>query len=707
MSQIIPIKDLRDTNRISEICHTSSEPLFITKNGYADLVIMSDDYYQSLVDKSSKFNVPIELTKTSNKEVSKFEYKILDKDFFGYVRVGAASFDIKVGDVTHNYEEIKKYIDMAIDKDVKFLVFPELCLSGYTCGDLFYQTDLLNQCESAILDLKEYSLDKDIVFIIGSPLRKDSRLYNCAIPIYKGEILGVYAKKHLPHQNEYYENRQFDAYKEENSTIVIGDKEYIFGNKFIFQDLEHYKLAFGIEICEDLWASVTPSTLMAIKGASLIFNLSASNEVLGKEEFRKDLIKSTSARLISGYIYCSSGPSESTQDLIFSSYKGIYENGNLLKEGRMFMDGLIFSEIDIESLENERIHASSFIPELNEDIDIIPFKMSLKNPSLSRKIKQNPFIYDDNSVYEKVIYMQALGLRKRLTSTKIDKVVLGLSGGLDSTLALFVCIETFKLLNIPLKNIYVLTEPAFGTSDTTHDNVLELVNNLDVSFKEINIKKSVLQHLSDIGHDVDNKNVVYENAQARERTQVLFDYANEIGGLVVGTGDLSELCLGWTTFNGDHMSNYNVNVSLPKTLVRELVRYYGSIHPEISEVTSRIVATPISPELIDPENGEIKQLTEDKIGPYELNDFFIYYYLRRNFSLKKILFLAVYAFADKYDEDTIKYHLKNFVRRFYSNQFKRSTLPDGPKITSISVSPRGDLRLPPDMSYDSLIRELD
>ncbi|MCD8204477.1 MAG: NAD(+) synthase [Coprobacillus sp.] len=703
MSQIIPIKDLRDTNKISEICHSSDEPLFITKNGYADLVIMSNDYYRSITQNS---NIQPSYNKVPSRPLNKFEYKILDKDFFGYIRVGAASFDIKVGDVSHNLEEIKKYIDMAEAKEVKVLVFPELCLSGYTCGDLFYQSDLLNQCESALLDLTSYSKDKDIVFIIGAPLRKDSRIYNTAVVIYKGEILGVYAKKHLPHQNEYYENRQFDAYQGENSTIVIGDKEYIFGNKFIFQDLEHYKFAFGVEICEDLWSTVTPSTSMALKGASLIFNLSASNETLGKEEYRRDLIKSTSARLISGYTYCSSGPSESTQDLIFSSYKGIYENGNLLNEGRMFMDGLIYSEIDIESLENERIHASSFLSELNEDIDIVPFKMALKNPPLSRKIKQNPFIYDDNSVYEKVIYMQALGLRKRLSATKIDKVVLGLSGGLDSTLALFVCIETFKLLNIPLKNIYVLTEPAFGTSDETHDNVLELANKLDVSFMEIDIKKSVLQHLSDLGHDVNDKNVVYENAQARERTQVLFDYANEIGGLVVGTGDLSELCLGWTTFNGDHMSNYNVNVSLPKTLVRELVRYYGLVHPDIEEVTSKIVATPISPELIDPENGEIKQLTEDKIGPYELNDFFIYYYLRRNFSLKKILFLAVYAFKDKYDEETIKYHLRNFVRRFYSNQFKRSTLPDGPKITSISVSPRGDLRLPPDMSYDSLINEL-
>ncbi|MCD8203527.1 MAG: NAD(+) synthase [Coprobacillus sp.] len=704
MSQIIPIKDLRDTNKISEACHSSNEPLFITKNGYADLVVMSDEYYRSLIS-ASPIQQPLYLA--PKKQITKFEYKVLDKNFFGYIRVGAASFDIAVGDVNHNVAEIKKYIDMALDKEIKLLVFPELCLSGYTCGDLFYQSDLLNQCEKALLELKEYSANKDIVFMVGAPLRKDSHLYNCAVVIYRSEILGVYAKKYLPHQNEYYENRQFDPYTLENSTIVIGEKEYIFGNKFIFEDLEHYKLSFGVEICEDLWAIEPPSTAMAINGAKIIFNLSASNEILGKEEFRKDLIKSTSARLMSGYVYCSSGPSESTQDLIFSSYKGIYENGNLLNEGRMFMDGLIYSEIDIESLENERIHASSFTLEKSSEVEIIPFKMELNNPSLSRKIKQNPFIYDDNQVYEKVIYMQALGLRKRLSATKIDKIVLGLSGGLDSTLALFVCIEAFKLLNIPTRNIYVLTEPAFGTSDETHKNVLELANNLDVSFKEIDIKKSVTQHLLDLGHDINDKNVVYENAQARERTQVLFDYANEIGGIVVGTGDLSELCLGWTTFNGDHMSNYNVNVSLPKTLVRELVRYYGTIHPEIEDVANRIVMTPISPELIDPVNGEINQLTEDKIGPYELNDFFIYYYLRRNFSLSKILYLAVYAFMGKYDEETIKGHLRNFVRRFYSNQFKRSTLPDGPKITSLSVSPRGDLRLPPDMSYNSLLSELD
>ncbi len=698
MTNIIPIKDLRDTNRISELCHSRNEPLFVTKNGYADLVVLSQELYDSLL--SSKT-----ITVGETHTVNPIHYKALDPDFFGYVRVGACSIDVKVGDINHHISQIKKYVSEADEKGIKVLCFPEFSITGYTCGDLFYNDDLLNETERALVELKHFSMDYDVLFVVGAPLRLNGKLYNCAPIIYKGEILGVYVKRYLPHHREYYENRQFNEWHGVNTHIILDGKDIVFGNRFILQNTSHYKMCIGVEICEDLWAVDTPSSEEALAGANIILNLSASNEIIGKEEFRRELVKSTSSRLISGYVYASSGASESTTDVIFSGYKAIYENGHELAEGEMFSEGLVYSDIDLEILETERINASSYENEYKTQMEVIPFEMPLKNSEIIRKIPQNPFLFDEKT-YDKVIKMQALSLKKRLEGSHTEKVVIGVSGGLDSALALLVSLETMKLMNLPSENVIGVILPAFGTSDRTLGNANALIDISHASKKIIDIKDSVTKHLYDINHDINAKDITYENAQARERTQVLFDVANQEHALVVGTGDLSELCLGWTTFNADHMSNYSVNVSIPKTLVRELAAHFAEREAGLSDVLNDILATPISPELVK-DGDSIDQLTEDKIGPYELNDFFIYYYLRCHFSLKKILYLAIVAFAGKYSEDFIKSRLKNFIRRFYSNQFKRSTLPDGVKITEISISPRADLRLPSDISVDTLIKELD
>ncbi len=703
MSKIIPIKDLRDTNKISEMAHKNNEPIFVTKNGYSDLVVISQDYYDAYFNLAPKEYVN---EKSGHYQPKDLHFAPLDQDFLGYVRVGCGSFRVQVGDVKHNLEEIEKMIREANEKQIKVLVFPELCLTGYTCGDLFYSNDLQNQSLKGLDELRKFSLPRDILFTVGLPLKVNNKLYNCAAIVYKGEILGVYAKKYLPHKDEYYEIRQFEPYTEENITISLFGNDVIFGNKFILQNTEYYKMCIGLEICEDLWAVNTPSTSEALAGANIILNLSASNEILGKNEYRKQLISSTSSRLVCSYVYSSCGPSESTTDLIYSGYKGIYENGHKLEESELFKDGLIYTDVDILDLENSRVKHSSFTNDRKEKIDVIPFSMKLKNTQICRTYPQNPFHFDENDP-KNLLSMQSFGLKKRLEATHSENVVIGLSGGLDSALALIVCVKTFKQMGLPLKNIHAIILPAFANSGKTLTNARKLPEILGVNKEEINIAKSVTQHLEDINHDINDKNVTYENAQARERTQVLFDRANDLNALVVGTGDLSELCLGWTTYNGDHMSSYNVNVSVPKTLVKDIIFYVANTYKPLNDVLMDILNTPISPELINDDKNQITQLTESKIGPYELNDFFIYYYLHHNFSLKKILYIASLAFKGKYEEDTIKYYLKNFVKRFYINQFKRSTLPDGIKITSVSVSPRGDLRLPSDMSIDSLMSELD
>lgn len=709
MSKIIPIKDLRDTNYISEWCQNHDAPLFISKNGYSHLVIMSNQYYEKLLSSPSNEFIPLNLSSHQYASLSEDAFAPIDQTFFGFVKVGSANFIGKIGCVSYNVAQIEQMIGQADKQGVKVLVFPELCLTSYSCRDLFYQNQLLADVILGLERLKEVSRRYEMLFVVGAPLAHKNGIFNCAVVYCGGDILAVYAKQYLPTSNEFYEGRQFTPCPANNDKIVIGEKAYPFGNKFILVNKEYYPLKIGVEICEDLWAPLTPSTKLATQGANLILNLSASNEVIGKEEYRRSLISSTSARLMCGYVYSSSGEGESTTDVVYSGYRSICENGNLLVEGELFDSGLIISEIDIEKLNNERRRTTSFIKE-KQEYDEICFSLPLKNPTLTRKIKQNPFVINENSSnkqrYQKIIKMQALGLKQRLTAISCKKVVVGLSGGLDSTLALLVAKEAFVLLKYDLKDVYAITLPCFGTSKRTHDNAVVLAEKLGVSFKEININKSVVTHFEDIGHDINIQNATYENAQARERTQVLLDYSNDINALMVGTGDLSELCLGWTTYNGDHMSSYSVNSSIPKTLVQDLVKTYALEHEEVKDVLLDILHTPISPELLPQKEGEIAQKTEESIGPYELHDFFIYYFLRFNFSPLKILHLAIYAYRGKYSDEEIRKWLILFLKRFYANQFKRSCLPDGVKVGTVSISPRGDWRMPSDASSEAMISSL-
>ncbi|MGM9874190.1 MAG: NAD(+) synthase [Bacilli bacterium] len=702
--KIIPIKDLRNTQEISKLCAESFEPVFISKNGYNNLVIMSDKYYENLLKRNN--NRCHEKIKSEIKPILKYK----QYDGFGFVRVASINFKLKVGDVYYNLEQIKEKLIEANKLNIKIAVFPELALTGYTCSDLFFNRTLLNQVEDALVNLKEFSKNLDMLFFVGAPISKDYSIFNTAVAFNRGEIIGVNAKKYLPNYNEFYEARQFKPCPENNSTITIKDKSYIFGNRILYSCLDYIDLKVGVDICEDLWVNDSFNTELAMNGASVIVNLSASNEIVGKEQYRKDLVKITSARNICGYIYCSSGEDESTTDLIYSGAKLIYENGSLINEGQLFSNGILYTEIDIEKLMNERRRMTTFVYK-QTNLDIIPFSIQLNNVELSRNYSQNPFILQDFELgkerYRKIIEMQARGLKKRLEACNIKKVVVGLSGGLDSTLALLVCYRCFEIMGYDYKDITAITLPCFGTSERTYNNALKLSSSLGLSFKEINICDSVLSHFKDINHDVNNHNTTYENAQARERTQVLLDYANDINALMVGTGDLSELCLGWTTYNGDHMSSYGVNASIPKTLVKELVKTFAYDYEIVKDILLDIIDTPISPELLPPVDGEISQKTEDKIGPYELHDFFIYHFLRNNFSCKKIFFLAAYTYKGKYTKEDIKKYLTLFIKRFFQNQFKRSVLPDGVKVGTVSISPRGDFRMPSDASYSSFLKEID
>ncbi len=704
MPKIKPIKDLRNTIDISKECHESNEPIFITKNGYQDMVIMSDEYYESIINKHDN-----NINKEYISAPKRYNPKEMS-DCFGYVKCASTTINTKVGDVEHNLNEIIKNLELAYKENVKILVFPELTLTGYSCRDLFYSNSLQEQTLKAIKKLKTISKKYPLLFFVGAPIFKNNGIYNCALAFYNGEILGVSAKTHLPTYNEFYESRQFIPSPKYYDTITINGEELPFGNKLLYKDERYPSLIIGCEICEDVWVPNNPSLDMSLTGATLIVNLSASNEIVGKSNYRESLISSTSAREICGYVYCSAGEGESTTDVVYSGHNIIAENGRIIAQSELFKNSMTIGVIDINKLCNDRRRMSTFKERQDDRFALIGFDMPLDN-NVNLDISPNPFLVSDEvkakKRYRNIIKMQASGLKSRFIAAHSKTLVLGLSGGLDSTLALLVAKECMSQLNMDPKNVIAITLPAFGTSSRTHDNALKLADALGVTFKEINVKESVLLHLKDIQHDVDNHNTTYENAQARERTQVLMDYANDVNGLMVGTGDLSELCLGWTTYNGDHMSMYGVNASIPKTLVQALVRTYADDHIEAKEVLYDILDTPISPELLPLKNGEIEQKTEDKVGPYELVDFFIYYYLRRNFSLKKIVFLAKQAYKDKYDEEAIKKWLRVFIKRFYASQFKRSCLPDGVKIGSVSISPRGDLRMPSDASCESLLKELD
>ncbi|MBD5104836.1 MAG: NAD(+) synthase [Ruminococcaceae bacterium] len=614
----------------------------------------------------------------------------------GFIKVGASTPEIRVGDVEFNGKSIVSCVKEAAEQGVKLLALPELCVTGYTCGDLFGQRTLIDAAEEQLEIIKDETKGLDIIFAVGLPVIKKGKLINGAAVVYKGETLGIVGKRNLPNYNEFYEKRNFTEFNEP---------------PVIFRCRQMPEFAFGIEICEDLWVCEPPSVKLAAGGAEIILNLSASNEMIGKSDYRRSLVTGQSGRLICGYVYASAGDGESTTDLVFSGHNLIAENGVLLSETKLFENRLITTETDVYSLAYER-RKNTVFPSYG-DIDVIEFDMDIEATKLTRYIGGTPFVPSDEGNRaqrcEEILLMQSSGLKKRVLHTGSKSLVIGISGGLDSCLALLVAVKAMDMSKRSRKDIIAVTMPCFGTTERTRSNAVKLCESLGVTLREVNITKSVLQHFEDIGHDPENRNVVYENGQARERTLVLMDIANETNGLVVGTGDLSELALGWATYNGDHMSMYGVNGGVPKTLVRHIVRFFGDTcdSEELRRTLYDILDTPVSPELLPAEDGKISQITEDLVGPYELHDFFLYYAVRRGFSPKKIFRVAVYALGDKYEKEVILKWLKNFYRRFFSQQFKRSCLPDSPKVGSVTLSPRGDWRMPSDAVRNVWSRELE
>lgn len=633
---------------------------------------------------------------------------------YGYVKVGASTLELKVSDTIYNVQMIKKQIDEAVNKNIQIISFPELSITGYTCGDLFNQDILIDKAYEGLKDLVDYSKDKMIVIIVGAPIKCENKLYNCAVVINNGKILGIVPKTYIPNYNEFYEMRWFKSSNDlKIKEINLFNEIVPIGVDLIFTSKLDDELKFGVEICEDVWSLYPKSNDYASSGASIIFNLSASNETIGKYDFRKELIKMQSIKTISGYVYSSSGINESSTDLLFSGSSLIYENGKLLSENNRFdfNSNLIYSDIDIKRLVNDRRKNTSFISNTDKEYRNIYFTTS-KNNFISRKYSKYPFVPSNEDKREErckeIINIQSSALAKRLKHTNIQKCVIGVSGGLDSTLAFLVIKKAFEKLKIDNKNIIAVTMPGFGTTNRTYENALDLIKINNATLKEIDIKKACLVHYSDIDQDINNHDITYENAQARERTKILMDIANKENALVIGTGDLSELALGWCTYNGDHMSMYSVNSSIPKTLVKYLVKYIADTDKKNKKVLYDILSTPISPELLPAdEKGNIKQITEDKIGPYILHDFYLYHFFRYGASPKKIYMLAVNTFENEYSKEEILKWLKVFIKRFFTQQFKRSCMPDGVKVGSISLSPRGDLRMPSDASYNIWIKELE
>lgn len=630
----------------------------------------------------------------------------------GFFKTAAATVPIKTADPGFNAENIIAAMQKAEENKVKLLVFPELCLTGYTSGDLFFQDELREKAVSALFKVLSASKNTGAVTFLGLPLVNNSKLYNCAAAIYKGEILGIIPKSFIPNYGEFYEYRHFAPAPKENGKINIGTKEYPFGTKIVFASKESPAFKISCEICEDLWVPSPPSVSHAMAGATVIVNLSASDELIGKKEYRKNLVKSQSSRLLSAYVYADAGYGESTQDMVFSGHNIISENGTVLKESKLFENGMIITEIDVQRLLYERIRQNTFTEDTS-GYETVYFSMPIEETSLTRAFEKRPFVPDDESKRqercETILEIQSEGLKKRIEHTFSKKAVIGISGGLDSSLALLVAKRALEKSGRPMSDILAVTMPCFGTTKRTKSNAERLCEAIGTSFMSIDIKASVNQHFSDIGHDEEKLDVVYENAQARERTKVLMDLANETGGIVIGTGDLSELALGWATYNGDHMSMYAVNASVPKTLVRHIVKYVAdtSDNSPLSEALYDILKTPVSPELLPAENGEISQKTEELVGPYDLHDFFLYYMVRLGFAPEKIYRLCLLSYKDEYDENTIKYWLKTFVRRFFSQQFKRSCLPDGPKVGTVTLSPRGDWRMPSDASGSEWLSEIE
>lgn len=618
----------------------------------------------------------------------------------GFIKVAAATPKIKVGDTKYNSRQIIAQIKEAAENKAKIIVLPELCVTAYTCGDLFLQSALIDNAADAVFTIAEETKELDILIAVGTPIGANNRLYNTAAVIKGGEILGFVTKTHIPNYSEFYEARHFASLKD-NTSVRLRGRDYPLGPKLIFCAEELSELKVGVEICEDLWVTNPPSGYLAENGATIILNLSASDEVITKSEYRRGLVSSQSARAVCGYVYADAGSGESTTDMVFAGHNIICENGTLLNQSKLFRNGIIYSDIDVNRIALDRRRMTTFDNQFNSGYSKIYFSTTVTETPLTRAFDPQPFVPKDKDKLkercELIFTMQAEGLRKRLEHIGCKTVTIGISGGLDSTLALLVAVRAFERLNLPPRGINAVTMPCFGTTDRTYNNAKRLIGCVGATFKEIPISKSVTMHMEDIGADINNHNTTYENAQARERTQVLMDYSGETGGIVVGTGDLSELALGWATYNGDHMSMYGVNCSIPKTLVRYLVSYVADISGEELRATLLdILDTPVSPELLPPEDGEISQETESLVGPYALHDFFLYNFLRFGFSKSKIFRLAKEAFKGEYDEAEISKWLDTFYRRFYQNQFKRSCIPDGPKVGSVTLSPRGDWRMPSD-----------
>ena len=636
---------------------------------------------------------------------------------YGFIKVASAVPSVKVADCKYNVEQIEQQIILAEGQGVEIIVFPELSLTGYTCQDLFRQNLLLETTESAMLMLLDFTRQLNIISIVGLPIAVGDLLLNCAAIIQKGQILGIVAKEYLPNYNEFYEKRWFASVQDLRTTELrfAGNQINLSFTPQIFVTCDGVR--FGVEICEDVWAPTPPSNHLALAGADIIFNLSASDELIGKHDYLCKLLAQQSARTITGYVYSSAGFGESTQDVVYGGNALIFENGHLLQSGPRFAmtPQMQVAQIDVERLRTERRGNTTYVNAqrrmIGEDVifknahSILP-----KDFVLERPVDAHPFIPSPDMMEkscEEILSIQVMGLAKRLVHTGCQKVVLGISGGLDSTLALLVCAMTFDKLGLNRSGIIGVTMPGFGTTDRTYTNAIKLMQSLHITIREISIAKSVTQHFEDIGHDISVHDTTYENSQARERTQILMDVSNQEGGLVIGTGDLSELALGWCTYNGDHMSMYAVNASIPKTLIACLVKFVaGTMDADTSATLHDVVDTPISPELVPAdEDGNIQQKTEDLVGPYELHDFFLYYFMRHGFRPMKIFLLAQKAFEGQYKDDVIKHWLKTFFRRFFSQQFKRSCLPDGPKVGSISLSPRGDWRMPSDASSELWLRE--
>ena len=636
---------------------------------------------------------------------------------YGFIKVASAVPSVKVADCKYNVEQIEQQIILAEGQGVEIIVFPELSLTGYTCQDLFRQNLLLETTESAMLMLLDFTRQLNIISIVGLPIAVGDLLLNCAAIIQKGQILGIVAKEYLPNYNEFYEKRWFASVQDLRTTELrfAGNQINLSFTPQIFVTCDGVR--FGVEICEDVWAPTPPSNHLALAGADIIFNLSASDELIGKHDYLCKLLAQQSARTITGYVYSSAGFGESTQDVVYGGNALIFENGHLLQSGPRFAmtPQMQVAQIDVERMRTERRGNTTYVNAqrrmIGEDVifknahSILPKEFVLERPGDAHPFIPSPDMMEKSC--EEILNIQVMGLAKRLVHTSCQKVVIGISGGLDSTLALLVCAMTFDKLGLDRSGIIGVTMPGFGTTDRTYTNAIKLMQSLHITIREISIAKSVTQHFEDIGHDISVHDTTYENSQARERTQILMDVSNQEGGLVIGTGDLSELALGWCTYNGDHMSMYAVNASIPKTLIACLVKFVaGTMDADTSATLHDVVDTPISPELVPAdEDGNIQQKTEDLVGPYELHDFFLYYFMRHGFRPMKIFLLAQKAFEGQYDDDVIKHWLKTFFRRFFSQQFKRSCLPDGPKVGSISLSPRGDWRMPSDSSSELWLRE--